>query len=130
MLATIGAVAAVNAIDKQQRKNNKPSFLDKKITKVCAFAIWPGAGQFLDGRYKTGAIHFCIGLVSSLVTTFGLRGMGKYLEKIYNGEKATSALRLAACKFAIVAAPIVTIVSRIVSAIDASVMSCEYRNLK
>lgn len=30
MLATIGAAAAINAIDKREKKNNKASFLDKK----------------------------------------------------------------------------------------------------
>lgn len=66
MIGTIGTVATINAIDKQQRKSDRPSFLNKKITKVIASAVCPGVGQFLDGREKTAIWHvlptlaFCI----------------------------------------------------------------------
>lgn len=67
MLATISTVATANALDKKQRKDNKPSFLDKKITKVLASAICPGAGQFLDGRTNAGKCHFGITLTLAFI---------------------------------------------------------------
>ena len=40
---------------KQQRKSDRPSFLDKKITKVIASAMCPGAGIIeLYCRFKRG----------------------------------------------------------------------------
>lgn len=52
MLNIIGTSTAFDNVNKQQTKTDKSSFLDKKITKACASAICPDAGQFLDGRNK------------------------------------------------------------------------------
>lgn len=125
MLATIGAVAAVNAIDKQQRKNNKPSFLDKKITKACASAICPGAGQFLDGRTKEGAIHFAAALLCDVVARFGPRGMAKYLENFLNKGTKLTPLGLGTWNFVLIASRIGQVVTRIVSASNAYILSKE-----
>lgn len=55
---------------KQQRKSDRPSFLDKKITKVIASAMCPGAGQFLDGREKTAIWHFLPTLAFSIIELY------------------------------------------------------------
>ncbi len=125
MLSTIGAVAAVNAVDKQQKKNDKPSFLDKKITKACASAICPGAGQFLDGRTKEGFIHFAVGLLCDGVVRFGPRGMAKYIENYANKKSTITPLGLSAWNFLLIACRIGQFVSRIVSACNAYIMSSQ-----
>lgn len=124
MLATIGTATAISAVDKQQRKN-KPSFLNKKITKACASAITPGLGQFLDGRNKEGFIHLGLGIICDAVARFGPFGMVKYLENFLNKGTKITPLGLGAWNFVIVACKIGQIVTRIVSACNAYIMSTE-----
>lgn len=125
MLATIGTADTVNAIDKQQKKANKPSFLDKKITKACASAITPGLGQFLDGRNKEGFIHLGVSIICDVVCRFGPNGLVKYLENFMNKGSKITPLGLAAWNFALTACKIGQFVTRIVSACNAYIMSSE-----
>lgn len=125
MLNIIGTSTAFDNVNKQQRKNDKSSFLDKKITKACASAICPGAGQFLDGRNKEGYIHCAVGLLCDIGVIYGPRGMVKYFEDFLNKKSSITPLGFATWNFILLACKIGQFVTRFVSACNAYIMSTE-----
>ena len=79
----------------------------------------------MDGRTKEGAIHFAAALLCDVVARFGPRGMAKYLENFLNKGTKLTPLGLGTWNFVLIANRIGQVVTRIVSASNAYIMSKE-----